>query len=146
MKNSNKKAFTLIEMLVVLAIIGILAALSVPYSISYLNGVKHSKSLDQTISLMRKAQSYAMNDKSGGPWGICLSNGQIKLYGGSCNAPTYQNVYTIPGNTEITGLSDIEFENNTGNPDSETTILIHTGRFKNTITINNVGGMAVVNN
>ena len=54
---ANKKGFTLIEMIVVIAIIGILAAILVPSMVGYLQTAKDSKNLANAKTVYTAAQA-----------------------------------------------------------------------------------------
>lgn len=64
MKNSNEKGFTLIELMIVVAIIGILAAIAIP---QYQNFTKKSKASEAKVYLAAittaQASYYAENDQ-----------------------------------------------------------------------------------
>ena len=63
MKRKKRKGFTLIEMVAVVAIIGILAAILVPKITGYMNEAKKTKVIDQARKVVQAYESTQMKDK-----------------------------------------------------------------------------------
>ncbi|MGL5646786.1 MAG: type II secretion system protein [Clostridium sp.] len=64
-KNRKKKGFTLIEMVAVVAIIGILAAILVPKVTGYMNEAKKTGVIDQARKLTQAYETAKMKGKAG---------------------------------------------------------------------------------
>jgi len=78
---SNKKGFTLIELMIVVAIIGILAAIAIPQYIKYVKRSRTSESLDHTKMLYHAlADWYANPDLGNGSF--ATSSASIARTGG----------------------------------------------------------------
>ena len=61
--NSNKKAFTLVELMIVIAVIGILAAMAMPNFRNARNRARQSKCMEYTALLTRTAELYYIENK-----------------------------------------------------------------------------------
>jgi type IV pilus assembly protein PilA len=76
----KKAGFTLIELMIVVAIIGILAAIAIPAFISYVRRSKTSEATGNVNSLFKAAASYYNAERTG--------SGLTALTTGSCTVPT----------------------------------------------------------
>ena len=65
-----QSAFTLIELLIVIAIVGILAAASIPVFSSFTNSQRLSQAAKQVKQDLRSVQNRAINGVEGKAWGI----------------------------------------------------------------------------
>jgi prepilin-type N-terminal cleavage/methylation domain-containing protein len=68
-----KKGFTLIEVLLVISILGILAGLSIPFLINFKNSQDFDNTVDQMISVLRKAQEKSISAEKDSFWGVNFS-------------------------------------------------------------------------
>ena len=66
---ANKKGFTLVELMIVVAIIGILAALAIPAFIKYINRSKAGEASNVLSSVSDGAKSYFERDQQYSPTG-----------------------------------------------------------------------------
>lgn len=66
-KNKKKKGFTLIEMVAVVAIIGILAAILVPKITGYMKEAKKTEVLDQARKVSQAFETAVMKEKIAAP-------------------------------------------------------------------------------
>jgi len=65
--------FTLIELLIVIAIIGILSAISIPSFSTFTNNQRLSQAAKQVKNDLRSAQNRAVNSVEGMAWGINIA-------------------------------------------------------------------------
>jgi len=137
------KAFSLIELIIVIAIIMIIGAVSTTFGAGTLmqNNLETDKLM--LVSSLRKAQNYAMVKKNGLSWGVCLSGGGIRVFGGTCASPTIKDDYDISNSTVISGLSTVTFSALRGEPNAVQSITL-TGNNKTiTVSVNALGGIAI---
>ena len=79
MNKSNQQGFTLIELMIVVAIIGILASIAIPAYQDYMTRAKWSKVI-ATTSATKLAIGECMNDNAGA-FGLCDSYAELGTYG-----------------------------------------------------------------
>jgi prepilin-type N-terminal cleavage/methylation domain-containing protein len=141
------KAVTLIELILVIALITILAAMASPFASSFILRNNQTTTTNKVISSIQKAQSNSMNQKNFEKWGVCISNGQIIVYGGdqtaNCNTNQYEEFFPIPETVSVSGLNDTSF-NQYGEPEPVnglSTITINTQISSSVVNVNQMGGI-----
>ena len=77
-KKLNKKGITLIELLTVVVLIGIMAALAVPNFDNYVTKIKHKSTVRDILRQMRMARSYAIS--RAGRYGVKINVYPTKYY------------------------------------------------------------------
>lgn len=83
-----QKGFTLLEMLTVVTLLGIFAAIAVPSFTSLINQTRTSSVADNAFGLIMHARSEAVLRRT--TVSLCLSEVQLISVLGSCDAPTVQ--------------------------------------------------------
>lgn len=137
------RGFTIIELLIVMAIIAALAVATVPFLSSFYIKTNLDTTRDVLVSSVRKAQSYAMDGKDGSVWGICLSGSAIRVFEGTCGAPTIKEDYSVPGNISVSGLSVTTFSSTRGEPSATFSATLSSGVDTHNIQINAAGLLTI---
>lgn len=75
--------FTLLEILIVIAIIGLIAALGLFISMDVYRGFLHRSERDTIVSLLERARSHAMANIGGSAWGFCALGGNYVVFRGT---------------------------------------------------------------
>ncbi len=68
-----RKSFTLIEVLLVIAILGIIAGLSSPFLITFKTEQDLNSTTEEVVSVLKKAREKAINGEKDSLWGVNFS-------------------------------------------------------------------------
>jgi prepilin-type N-terminal cleavage/methylation domain-containing protein len=115
-----KKGFTLMELLIVIALIAIFVAMTVPFTMDF---YKEQVVEEQTANLannLKVAQSHAQSGKNNSSWGIKFFEDEYVLFMGDSYSDAerntdYDKTYSISSGVTMEGVSEIVFEKGTGN-------------------------------
>ncbi|MFT7506865.1 MAG: prepilin-type N-terminal cleavage/methylation domain-containing protein, partial [Acidimicrobiales bacterium] len=121
MQKVKQKGFTLIEMLLVLAIMATLAGFGTPIYLSLLGRTDLNNTVDIFTNSVRRAQVLSQASSGDMSWGVYTENGFITLFkGGSylTRDVAYDEVFALPTNIESSGMSEIVYVKFTGFPQS----------------------------
>lgn len=138
----TKSGFTIVELILVVAIISLLAASSAPFLSRFTTVNNLEVAVDNTVSSLRKAQAFAMDGKNDTTWGVCVNSANIRLYRGTCASPTYNEDFGMNGVT-ISGFTQVTFSDDRGVPSSAITITLTNSFGSRTVSMNAVGGMTM---
>lgn len=137
------KGYTLVELILVIAIMGILFAAASPFLSRFIlqNNIEIAES--NVIGSVRKAQEYSMDGRDDSVWGMCLSDGDVRIFTGTCASPTFSEDLSISDSVTVAGLNEIIFSKLRGEPSSSLSITISTAIDSTTIDLNAAGGVDV---
>lgn len=120
MRARNQSGFTLLEVLLSVAILAILGALSMPVYQSFLVRNDLSNTVAATASTLRRAEQYASGSKSDSTWGVKVQSNLVTLFKGSSYASrdtSFDETVTLPGTITASGaLSEVYFSKLTAVP------------------------------
>lgn len=141
----RKNGFSLIELILVVAIISIIAASTAPFISRFLTENNLEVATDKVISTVRKSQAYAMANKDNQTWGFCMRGNSIRLYSGSCTTPTHNEDFALTRVT-VNGLTDVNFTGTAGargEPSNSVVITISNDAGVRTVSMNAAGGITI---
>lgn len=126
MKNKSKRGFTLIEISIIVALIGILLSVSLAGFVFQRKATDLKGSAEEVINILRLAQSKTLGSTDNAQYGVYFSNSispnQYILFTGANYAsrnPSLDIVYSLPGTMEFysinfNGGNELVFEKLTG--------------------------------
>lgn len=126
-KNNKYKAFTLIELLLVMALTATILGITAPLGANYIARNNVSVAREQIVSTLRSAQNNAINMNSDSTWGVYTSGNTTTLYKGldyNARDTAFDLQDKLPNGTIVTNGLDINFSKLSGNANLATTIVI----------------------
>lgn len=138
----NEKGFTLLELLLSIAIIGILAGLSLPVSRTMLIKNDLDIATSNTVQTLRRAQVLSQAADGDTTWGVKIQSGSIVLFQGASYASrdsAYDETFDVPTSITPSGISETVFTKLSGNPQTTGTITLSTETDTKSITLNGKG-------
>ena len=139
---ASHKGVSLIEVLAVIAIIGILAGVSVGSYFYFKRGANFDLSAQQAANLIRRAQNKSVAIDNDDAWGINITNQQAIIFKGANFAGRTQSFDEKTALTEITtisGSSQFIFNKFTGFPVSPGSLTVGNGSTSKIIQVNAKG-------
>lgn len=123
----NKNAFTLVEILLIMALIALIAAFSVPLFNTFQTGSDIKVAADIVAQSLKRAESLAESGENDSNWGVHIATGTITVFNGNTYATrdtTFDDLFTISTDITATGLTDIVYTKFTGEPQSTGNIVL----------------------
>lgn len=143
---SRKKGFTLLEVLLSIAIIGLVAGLSVPIFQQIQTRRTTDVELHQTVLMIRRAQTLARSGYYDDDWGISIIDDTVTLFKGddySSRDTDFDEVITF-SNAEIDTDVEIFFSQEFGIPnDVFSSVFTTTNDYQLTISMNEQGSISI---
>lgn len=136
------KGLTFIELLMIVAIVMIIAAGASPFYVNLISKNNLNSTVNGFESTLRKAQTYAVSGKDNTTWGVCVTGGNIRLFGGTCGAPSRKEEIGIPNGVSVTGFSTVTFTDLRGEPSSAFTFSVSNQAGSKSIIINASGNVS----
>lgn len=113
------KAFTLIELLLVIAGIAALGALTAPIGVRFLQGQILDETANGILETLRRSQNSAIYQKNDSAFGVAFFPGNYVLFQGNSyasRAASADEIFELGGNTSVSGITEVVFSKLTGLP------------------------------
>lgn len=140
---SNQHGFSLLEMILSIAIITILSAISLPIYASYQTRTDAAVTTERVAELLRRAQVYARGMNLDSSWGVEIQSSSATLFKGTTFATrttTYDETLTLSSSITPSGSSEIIFTKLTGTPAATgSVVLTGANNDARTISVNAIG-------
>jgi len=127
---AGRQAFTLIEILIVIAVFGILLFLTAPMGINFYRTQQLDTTVSEVIQTLRRAQFNAMAVDGDQTWTVYFEPGQYRLE---------DEVFDTLDDITFGGLTSVTFSKLTGLPTSTGNITLTLNGEVETISVNSVG-------
>lgn len=102
------KGFTLIELLVSIGIFAIVAALSVPFGLSWFRTEHHRETITLIDQTLNQTQARAMASDGAQDWNIHITEHALYVSPGSSYLPGSATEVTIPAHSRISTATPID--------------------------------------
>lgn len=140
------RAFTLIELLLVIAIMGVMGGISAPFLSSFVEKSRVATTTNIIVRSLRKAQVYSISGKEDSEWGVHYEPGTLTLFKGTDYDDderdfSFDEKFSLSEILEVTGLDEVYFGKLRGEPCPGAILVVVTSPTQNpkTITGNSEG-------
>ena len=120
-KSKRQKGFTFIELMLVVSMIAMLSAMTIPISFGSLKKQSVEEEASQLLSVLRQTQAKSMKGRDDSPWGVYFTPETYTSFKGNSyeeRDPLYDEVFELYSNITIAGAPEIVFDNS-GKPQIE---------------------------
>ena len=141
-KRKPYKGISIIEILVVIAIIGILSGVSAGAYFYFKKGANFDLSAQQVANLIRRAQNKSIAMENDDAWGINITSQQAIIFKGtnfSGRNQSFDEKTTLTEIMTVSGSSQFIFNKFTGFPISPGSLIVDNGSASKTIQVNAKG-------
>lgn len=124
----KKKAFTLLELILVIALIGLLGAITVPFYQSMQITTQRKTLTSEIVSNLRQTKMKSVSAVDDQSWGMNIADNEIRVFRGADfenRDQAYDEVLSVPPTITLGGsLNQIIFNKFSGLPNSSGTITV----------------------
>lgn len=120
-KRKEQKGFTLIELMLVVSMIAMLSAMTIPISFGSLKKQSVEEEASQLLSVLRQTQAKSMKGRDDSLWGVYFTPETYTSFKGNSyeeRDPLYDEVFELYSDISIAGVPEIVFDNS-GKPQIE---------------------------
>ena len=113
------RGFSLVELIISFAVLGILAGVSLPYFESVQTNSDLDTAIDSVAQHLRRAQALAQASRNDSRWGVKIAVGTLTVFQGGNYATrdaTKDEVTSLPRSITPSGMTEIVFFKLTGLP------------------------------
>ncbi len=139
-----KKGFTLIEILLVVVLISVITAFSVPVFSSLVGSTELNESVDKVAHSLRRAQLLAESKSEDSAWGVYIDTDKVVVFAGSdyvTRDVSLDEEYMFNEQINVSGLTEVVFSELSGEPDVTGTINLANTFGSETISLNSEGAV-----
>ena len=136
-----QRGFTLIELILIVALMGILGALSSPFLSRFIAQNYLEDTTNKFVRTLRKAQNYSLSGKQSSTWGVHYADRELILFKGSFYGEdhSFDETFDIPSTISVSDWSDIAFSKIRGQPSTNLTVILSSNIKSKTVVVNAEG-------
>lgn len=140
------KGFTLLEILLTVALLAVVAGISLPVSFSWVASLDQRQAVRTLVASLEEARTYALTGKGGTGWGVQVEGGTVIVFAGGSYAARVvaeDRSWSLPDGVEVTGASGVVFAEETADPSSYPVFTVRKGASSSQVTVGNLGTITV---
>jgi prepilin-type N-terminal cleavage/methylation domain-containing protein len=112
-KSKRQKGFTFIELMLVVAMIAMLAGMTVPITFGSLKKQSVEEESSKLLSVLRQTQAKSMKGRGDSPWGVYFTPESYTVFKGNSyeeRESVYDEVFEISPSMSVAGAPEIVFD------------------------------------